>query len=116
MTFQRITLALIESPIAGLAGSFYWNWKTAGQVRTLKAFMEGMVFADVVSACEQAEEFDAVQVERRQAALAYRPAFDPTQQVHGHRQLHAGPPTACSAITIRSARRPTSDRVSWSGE
>ena len=55
MTFQRITLALIVLLIAGLAGSFYWNWKTAGQVRTLKAFMEGMVFADAVAACEQAK-------------------------------------------------------------
>lgn len=54
MTFQRVTAALVVLLIAGLAGSFYLNWKTMGQVRTLKAFMEGMVFADAVAACERA--------------------------------------------------------------
>ena len=49
--------ALVVLLIAGLAGSFYVNWKTMGQIRTLKAFMEGMVFADAVAACERAPRF-----------------------------------------------------------
>jgi hypothetical protein len=55
MTFQRIMAALVVLLIAGLAESFYMNWKTLGQVRTLKAFTEGMVFADAVAACEKAQ-------------------------------------------------------------
>src|SRR5437588_3273260 len=30
------------------------NWKTLGQLRTVKAFVEGSVFADAVAACERA--------------------------------------------------------------
>ncbi len=40
--------------IAGLAGSFYANWKMLTQLRTVKAFVEGAVFADAVAACEKA--------------------------------------------------------------
>ena len=40
--------------IGGLAASFYMNWKTLGQLRTVKAFVEGSVFADAVAACERA--------------------------------------------------------------
>jgi hypothetical protein len=54
MNFQRITSVLIVLLVAGLAGSFYMNWKTLGQLRTIKAFVEGAVFADAVAACEQA--------------------------------------------------------------
>ena len=54
MTFQRIMSALVILLAAGLAGSFYMNWRTLGQVRTLKAFVEGTVFADAVAACEKA--------------------------------------------------------------
>ena len=54
MTFQRIMAALVVLLIAGLAGSFYMNWKTLAQVRTVKAFVEGAVFADAVAACEKA--------------------------------------------------------------
>src|SRR6202030_1728325 len=41
--------------IAGLAGSFYINWKMATQLRTVKAFVEGYVFAEAVAACERAQ-------------------------------------------------------------
>jgi hypothetical protein len=54
MTFQRCVAGLLLLLIAGLAGSFYMNWKTMGEIRTQKAFMEGMVFADAVAACEKA--------------------------------------------------------------
>jgi hypothetical protein len=40
--------------IAGLAGAFYANWRTLTQLRTVKAFVEGAVFADAVAACEKA--------------------------------------------------------------
>jgi hypothetical protein len=54
MTIQRILLALVVLLAAGLAGAFYMNWKTLGQLRTVKAFVEGSVFADAVAACEKA--------------------------------------------------------------
>ena len=54
MTFPRIMAALMVLLIVGLAGSFYMNWKTLVQVRTVKAFVEGAVFADAVAACEKA--------------------------------------------------------------
>ena len=40
--------------IAALAGSFYMNWRTVTQLRTVKAFVEGYVFAEAVAACEKA--------------------------------------------------------------
>jgi hypothetical protein len=53
MTFQRIIAGILVLLIAGLAGAFYMNWKTLGQLRTMKAFVEGYVFADAVAACEK---------------------------------------------------------------
>jgi hypothetical protein len=55
MTFQRIMVALLVALIAALAGSFYMNWKTLTQLRTVKAFVESSVFADAVAACEKAQ-------------------------------------------------------------
>lgn len=54
MTFQRIIAGILVLLIAGLAGAFYMNWKFLGQLRTMKAFIEGYVFADAVAACEKA--------------------------------------------------------------
>ena len=54
MTFQRIIAGILVLLIAGLAGAFYMNWKILGQLRTMKAFVEGYVFADAVAACEKA--------------------------------------------------------------
>ena len=54
MTFQRIVLGLLILTIAGLAGSFYLNWKINNQLQTVKAFVEGSVFAEAVAACEKA--------------------------------------------------------------
>jgi len=54
MTFQRIVAGFLILVIAGLAVSFYLNWKTATQLRTMKAFVEGSVFAEAVGACERA--------------------------------------------------------------
>src|ERR1700682_906085 len=55
MTFQRTVVGLLILTIAGLAGSFYMNWKMATQLRTVKAFVEGYVFAEAVAACEKAQ-------------------------------------------------------------
>ncbi len=54
MTFQRTIGGLLILTIAGLVGSFYMNWKTLTQLRTVKAFVEGDVFAEAVAACERA--------------------------------------------------------------
>ena len=54
MTLQRATFGLLILTIAGLAGAFYIDWKLATQLRTVKAFVEGYVFADAVTACEKA--------------------------------------------------------------
>jgi hypothetical protein len=55
MNFQRMVIGLMVLLVAALAGSFYMNWKTLTQLRTVKAFVEGAVFADAVAACEKAQ-------------------------------------------------------------
>ena len=55
MNFQRIMIGLVILLIAGIAGSFYMNWKTLRLLQTTKAFVEGSVFADAVAACERAQ-------------------------------------------------------------
>jgi hypothetical protein len=55
MTFQRIMVAFLVLIVAGLAGAFYMNWKSLSQLRTMKAFVEGQVFAEAVAACEKAQ-------------------------------------------------------------
>jgi hypothetical protein len=55
MTFQRTVVGLLILTIAGLAGAFYMNWRTLSQLRTVKAFVEGTIFADAVAACEKAQ-------------------------------------------------------------
>jgi hypothetical protein len=55
MTFQRTIAGLLVLVIAGLAGAFYMNWRTLTQLRTVKAFAEGYVFAEAVAACEKAQ-------------------------------------------------------------
>ena len=54
MTFQRTTIGLLILIIAGLAGAFFIEWKMSVQLRTVKAFVEGAVFAEAVAACEKA--------------------------------------------------------------
>jgi hypothetical protein len=55
MTFQRTIVGLLILTIAGLAGAFYMNWRALTQLRTVKAFVEGYVFAEAVAACERAQ-------------------------------------------------------------
>ncbi|MGA7809533.1 MAG: hypothetical protein WCB02_33550, partial [Bradyrhizobium sp.] len=54
MTFQRIIIGLFVLFAVGLGAAFYINWRLAVQVQTMKAFVEGYVFADAVAACEKA--------------------------------------------------------------
>src|SRR3979411_1252333 len=54
MTFQRIMAGLMVLVIAALAGSSILNRSTLTQLRTVKAFVEGYVFAEAVAACEKA--------------------------------------------------------------
>ena len=55
MTFQRMITGLLVLTIVGLAASFYVNWRTFSQLQTMKAFVEGSVFAEAVAACERAQ-------------------------------------------------------------
>ena len=55
MTFQRTIIGLLILIVAGLAGAFYVEWKTSVQLRTVKAFVEGAMFAEAVAACESAQ-------------------------------------------------------------
>jgi hypothetical protein len=48
-------MGLLILVIIGLAAAFYIEWKTTVQLRTMKAFVEGHVFAEAVAACERAE-------------------------------------------------------------
>src|SRR5271154_5641307 len=55
MTFQRAVIGLLILIVIGLAGAFYVEWKMSVQLRTVKAFVEGNVFAEAVAACEKAQ-------------------------------------------------------------
>jgi hypothetical protein len=55
MTLQRTIVGLLIVAIAGLAAAFYIDWKLATELRTVKAFVEGYVFAEAVTACERTE-------------------------------------------------------------
>jgi hypothetical protein len=55
MTFQRTVIGLLILVIIGLGAAFYIDWKMNVQVRTLKAFVEGTVFAEAVAACERTQ-------------------------------------------------------------
>jgi hypothetical protein len=52
MNFQRIAIVVFVLLAAGLAGSFYFTWKTLTRLQTIQAFVEGSVFAEAVAACE----------------------------------------------------------------
>ena len=54
MTFQRIAIGLFVLLTIGLGVGYYIDWRLAVQVRTMKAFVEGYVFAEAVAACEKA--------------------------------------------------------------
>ena len=51
---KKFLTAIIILGILGLGAAFYTDWKLAVEVRTLKSFAEGYVFAEAVAACEKA--------------------------------------------------------------
>jgi hypothetical protein len=53
--FSAYFIIACGSARRGPCRRFYMNWKTLGQLRTVKAFVEGSVFADAVAACEKAQ-------------------------------------------------------------
>jgi hypothetical protein len=55
MTFQRTIVGLLVLIVAGLAGALYIEWKMSLQLRTVRAFVEGAVFAEAVAACERTQ-------------------------------------------------------------
>jgi hypothetical protein len=55
MIFQRTVIGLLILIIAGLAGALFFGWKLSVQLRTVKAFVEGQVFAEAVAACEKVQ-------------------------------------------------------------
>jgi hypothetical protein len=55
MMRQRTIVGLLVLAIAGLAASFYANWKILTRLQTVQAFVEGYVFADAVAACERTQ-------------------------------------------------------------
>jgi hypothetical protein len=55
MTLQRTIVALLVLVIAGLAASFYIDWKIFTRLQTVQAFVEGSVFAEAVTACEKTQ-------------------------------------------------------------
>jgi hypothetical protein len=48
-------IGLVVLLVAGLAAAFYIDWKILTELRMVKAFVEGYVFAEAVAACEKAE-------------------------------------------------------------
>src|SRR6188472_2472507 len=88
MTFQRIVAGVLVLLIAALAGAFYMNWRTLGQLRTAKAFVEGYVFAEAVAACEKAPS-TTVQMECRDQDRGGRTELGQARQIHGGCELHA---------------------------
>jgi hypothetical protein len=54
MIFQRVLIGFSVLMVAALGVAFYIDWRMAAQLRTLKAFVEGYVFSEAVSACERA--------------------------------------------------------------
>jgi hypothetical protein len=55
MNFQRIAIGLFVLLVVALGVAFYIDWRMAVQLRTVKAFVEGYVFAEAVAACEKAK-------------------------------------------------------------
>ena len=115
MTFQRTIIGLLILMLAGLAGAFYIDWRLAVQVRTMKAFVEGYVFAEAVAACEKAPSTTPFKWNERQEDRRDRIEFGQARQGYGRSRATRWSPTASIATTIRSRRRPTSARISSNG-
>ena len=90
MNFQRIIVGLLIVTIAGLAGAFYIDWKLAVQLRTVKAFVEGYVFAEAVAACEKAPSTTPFKWNSGTNTSIDWIEFGQARQIHGGFELYAG--------------------------
>src|ERR1700682_3731060 len=90
MTFQRNIVGLLILVLVGLAGAFYINWKTTTQLRTLKAFVEGYVFAEAVGACERAQSSTPFKWNGGTKNLVICLNLVKLQKIHDHPELHPG--------------------------
>ena len=115
MTFQRVMAALVVLLIAGLAGSFYMNWRTTRPGSHPEGLYGGHGVRRRGRGLRAGAKLDAVQVERRQPALGASACIRSGPINTPSSPAIRSPPTACSATTIRSGRKPVSDRVTWSG-
>ncbi len=112
MTFQRTIVGLLILVIIGLAAAFYIEWKTVVQLRTVKAFVEGYVFAEAVGACERA-----------QSSTPFKWNSGTKTSVIGLNSVKLDKYTIIPSYTLvadsvscdSSRRRPTSDRIFLSG-
>ena len=89
MNFQRIIIGLLVLLVAGLAGSFYMNWKTWRSCAPSKPLSKARSLP-MRSRPAKGAEHNAVQMEWRQADRRDRLEFGQAEQGHDHRQLHAG--------------------------
>src|ERR1700737_1510624 len=89
MIFQRTIVGLLVLAIAGLAASFYFEWKMSVQLRTVKAFVEGYVFAEAVAACEKVQSTTPFKWNTVDPYRGDRIELGEARQEHDHRQLHA---------------------------
>ncbi len=72
MIFQRIVVGLLGLVIAGLAAALYIDWKMSVQLRTVKAFVEGYVFAEAVAACERVQiGLNSVKLDKNTISASY---------------------------------------------
>ncbi len=74
MIFQRIVVGLLGLVIAGLAAALYIDWKMSVQLRTVKAFVEGYVFAEAVAACERVQStigLNSVKLDKNTISASY---------------------------------------------
>jgi hypothetical protein len=90
MTFQRTMIGLFVLAVAGLAGSFYMNWKTLAQPRTMKAFTEGYCLRRSCRGLREGAKLHPVQMEYRDQDRSYRIELGQARQTQDKRELHAG--------------------------
>ena len=85
------------------------------QLRTLKAFVEGYVFAEAVAACEKAQSSTPFKWNGGTSTSVIGLNSVKLDKIHGHCQLHAGRRQRLLRLRSDQEERPTSARTSWSG-
>jgi len=85
----------------------------ATQLRSVKAFVEGSVFAEAVAALREKPKHDAVQMEYRNQDFGDRIELGEARQVHDHSELHA----RCRQrlLRLRSDQKKSRHRLEFPG-